>query len=135
WPSDEGKEAKSGRTVQSTIDPRRVVVASMLLLQVLMAILATAQLMEVVNEWLAMGIVAIVYIIFGLGLPRAVAGINSEPLLQRVLRMGRTGSVILSPVEFLVDRCAGLFAAILPAGEEEPESYGLEEEILPRHPE
>lgn len=135
WSSDEGKETKSGRTVQSTIDPRRVVVASMLLLQVLMAILATAQLMEVVNEWLAMGIVALVYIVFGLGLPRAVAGINSEPLLQRTLRFGRVGSIILSPLEFVVDRCARLFATILPESDEEPESYGLEEEILPRHPE
>ncbi len=135
WPSEEGRESKGSRTVQSAIDPRRVVVASMLLLQVLMAILATAQLMEVVNDWVAMGIVAFVYIIFGLGLPRAVAGINSEPLLQRTLRIGRVGSIILTPLEFVVDRASQAFAAILPVGEEEPESYGLEEEILPRHPE
>ena len=130
--SDEPKETRGSRTVQSTIDPRRVVAASMLLLQVLMAILATAQLMEITNDWVAMGIVVLVYIIFGLGLPRAVAGMNSEVVLGRVLRFGRVATVILSPLEIVVDRSSRLFAAILPQGESDPESYGLEEEMMPR---
>jgi putative hemolysin len=133
WP-EEVREGRGSRTVQSTIDPRRIIAASMLLLQVLMAILATAQLMAVTNDWLAMGIVVLVYIVFGLGLPRAVAGTNSEALLQRVLRIGKVGTVILSPLEYLVDRAAGIFAAVLPRGEADTESYGLEEEILPRRP-
>jgi CBS domain containing-hemolysin-like protein len=130
--SDEPKETRGSRTVQSTIDPRRVVAASMLLLQVLMAILATAQLMEITNDWVAMGIVVLVYIIFGLGLPRAVAGMNSEVVLGRVLRFGRVATVILSPLEIVVDRSSRLFVAILPQGESDPESYGLEEEMMPR---
>jgi putative hemolysin len=130
--NDEAKEAKGSRTVQSTIDPRRVIAASMLLLQVLMSVLATAQLMEITNDWVAMGIVVLIYIIFGLGLPRAVAGMNSEVVLGRVLRFGRIASVILTPLEIVVDRTARLFASILPQGDGEPESYGLEEEMMPR---
>jgi CBS domain containing-hemolysin-like protein len=97
-----------------------------------MSILATAQLMEITNDWVAMGIVVLVYIIFGLGLPRAVAGMNSEVVLGRVLRFGRVATVILSPLEIVVDRSSRLFAAILPQGESDPESYGLEEEMMPR---
>jgi len=130
--NDEPREQRGSRSVQSTIDPRRVIAASMLLLQVLMAILATAQLMEITNDWLAMGIVVLVYVIFGLGLPRAVAGMNSDVLLGRVLRAGRIATVILAPLEFVVDRTSRFFASILPQGEDEPESYGLEEEMLPR---
>ncbi|HYJ13115.1 MAG TPA: hemolysin family protein [Thermomicrobiales bacterium] len=130
--NDETKESRGSRTVQSTIDPRRVIAASMLLLQILMAILATALLMEITYDWLAMGVVVLVYIVFGLGLPRAVAGMNSEVVLGRVLQFGRVASIILAPLEIVVDRTSRFFASILPQGDGEPESYGLEEEMMPR---
>jgi len=130
--NDEAKESRGSRTVQSTIDPRRVIAASMLLLQILMAILATALLMEITYDWLAMGVVVLVYIVFGLGLPRAVAGMNSEVVLGRVLQFGRVASIILAPLEIVVDRTSRFFASILPQGDGEPESYGLEEEMMPR---
>jgi Mg2+/Co2+ transporter CorB len=64
------------RSVQSLVDPRRVLAASMILLQVLMAIVATGQLIEYYGQslmWLAMLTVAVVFILFGLALPRALA--------------------------------------------------------------
>src|SRR5688500_16614271 len=76
------------RTVQSLVDPRRILAASMVLLQVLMAILATGQLADFLDSpdragttWLAMAIVALVYLILGVALPRAIASKQLDSFL------------------------------------------------------
>lgn len=125
------EESARGRSVQSLIDPRRLLAASMVLLQVIMAILATGQLMSVLDDWLAMLVVVVAYIVFGIALPRALANTASDALLQRVLQVGKVAALILSPIEKLISRLSGVFATALPGDINEPESAGLEEELRP----
>ncbi len=129
------------RSVQSLADPRRALAASMLLMQVLMAVIATGQLTHVVDRttdrdfsWVAIGIVALVYLVLGQALPRALAEKQLDRFLNGVLAVAHVVTVVLVPVTWLVERTASLFARILPGERVEPESFGLEEELRPlRH--
>ncbi|MDQ3541278.1 MAG: hemolysin family protein [Chloroflexota bacterium] len=129
------------RSVQSLADPRRALAASMLLMQVLMAVIATGQLTHVVDRttdrdfsWVAIGIVALVYLVLGQALPRALAEKQLDSFLNGVLAVAHVVTVVLVPVTWLVERTASLFARILPGERVEPESFGLEEELRPlRH--
>lgn len=129
------------RSVQSLADPRRALAASMLLMQVLMAVIATGQLTHVVDRttdrdfsWVAIGIVALVYLVLGQALPRALAEKQLDRFLNGVLAVAHVVTIVLIPVTWLVERTASLFARVLPGERVEPESFGLEEELRPlRH--
>ena len=126
------------RTVQSLVDPRRILAASMILLQVLMAILATGELIRAFEgatddplQWLAMLIVAAVFIVFGLALPRAIAAKQMDRFLGAVLRLGHFATVLLVPLNWLVEMVALGFSRILPGDDVEPDNVALEEELRP----
>ena len=127
------------RTVQSLVDPRRALAASMILLQVLMAILATGQLIEFFDNstndswpWLAMLIVAAVFVIFGLALPRAMAGKKMDRFLDSVLKLGQLATVLLVPLNWIVEKTSSAFATMLPGADADHDNFGLEEELRPR---
>jgi CBS domain containing-hemolysin-like protein len=120
------------KTVQSLVDPRRLLAATMVLLQVIMAILATGQLGEVVNKWVAMAIVAIVFVVLGLALPRALASKSSDSYLGNVLKVGHIVTVILTPVDRAIEALARAITEILPGDTIEPDAAALEEELRPR---
>ncbi len=129
------------RSVQSLADPRRALAASMLLLQVLMAVIATGQLTHLFDRtsdrdlsWVAIGIVAIVYLLLGQALPRALAEKQLERFLNGVLAVAYVVTLILVPVTWMVEKAASLFSRVLPGERVEPEFFGLEEELRPlRH--
>ncbi len=131
-------DAPRHRTVQSLVDPRRILAASMILLQVLMAILATGALIRTFEgatdnslQWLAMLIVASVFIVFGLALPRAIAAKQMDRFLGAALRLGYFATVLLVPLNWLVVQVAQGFSKILPGEDVEPDNVGLEEELRP----
>jgi len=124
------------RTVQSLVDPRRILATSMVLLQVLMAILATGELISFLEgtpaaAWLAMGIVALTFLVFGIALPRAIASKQLDRFLGGVLRLGHVATVLLVPLNWLVEQIAEAFARILPGRDVEPDSFGVEDELRP----
>ena len=136
-----GPEAPSGhRSVQSIADPRRALFATMLLVQVLAAIVASVQMESLLNDhrerddysWLASLIVVLLYLVFGQALPRALAAKDLERFLNGVIRIAQVLTTILRPVTWLVDRVALLFARILPGRLDEGEVEALEEELQPR---
>jgi len=131
-------EPPRNRSVQSLVDPRRALAASMVLLQVLMAIVATAQLIEFFDGsrngpllWLSMLIVALSYIVLGLALPRAIASKYHDLFLGSMLRLGHVATIVLAPLSWIVEKTAGHFATVLPGKDAVPEHYGLEEELRP----
>ncbi|MDQ3656519.1 MAG: CNNM domain-containing protein, partial [Chloroflexota bacterium] len=140
------KDARDGRddlprhrTVQSLVDPRRILAASMILLQVLMAILATGALIRAFEaatdsplQWLAMLIVASVFIVFGLALPRAIASKEMDRFLGAVLRLGHLATILLVPLNWIVEQVALGFSRVLPGHDVEPDNVALEEELRPR---
>ena len=124
--------AGAHRSVQSIADPRRALFATMLLAQVVAAIVAAVQMESVLNEhwagddysWLASLIVVVLYLVFGQALPRALAAKNLERFLNGVIRIARVLTAILKPVTWFVDRVALLFARILPGRLDEGEEIG-----------
>lgn len=137
-PRDGRDETSRHRTVQSLVDPRRILAASMILLQVLMAILATGELGRTFAAstnapvaWLAMPIVAVAFIVFGLALPRAIAAKRMDRFLGAMLRLGHIATILLVPLNRIVEFVAEGFCRILPGEDAEPESVGLEEELRP----
>jgi putative hemolysin len=135
-----GGEAQARqRTVQSLVDPRRILAASMVLLQVLAAIVATGALIEVFTtssgdprQWLAMFIVGLVYLVFGIALPRALATRRFDRFVAAVLRLGHLATKILTPLNWLVERTAELIVRILPGPVAPAETFGFEEELRAR---
>jgi CBS domain containing-hemolysin-like protein len=134
-----GDESPRHRTLQSLVDPRRVLAASMVLLQVLTGILATGALIEVFDnasgeprEWLSMAIVALTYLLFGMALPRALAARKLDRFLQAVMGIGHFATVMLTPLNWVVERVAEVFARVLPGEEAPPANYGFEEELRAR---
>ncbi|CAN5848949.1 MAG: hemolysin family protein [Thermomicrobiales bacterium] len=132
------EEPPRHRSVKSLVDPRRVLASSMVLLQVLMAIVATGQFIELFDGsrsspylWLSMAIVAFAYIVLGLALPRALASKHLDRFLGSMLRLGHLATIILVPLNLIVERTAELFAKVLPGEEAAPDSYGLEDELRP----
>jgi len=137
-PKDTREDAPRHRSVQSLVDPRRILAASMILLQVLMAILATGELIRVFEaatdnplRWLAMAIVAAVFIVFGLALPRALASKQLDRFLVRALRLGHIATILLVPLNWIVEQVAKAFLRVLPGEDAEPDTFGLEEELRP----
>lgn len=126
------------RSVQSLVDPRRILAASMILLQVLMAIVATGELARFFEgttgdplQWIAMLIVASAFIVFGLALPRALASKQLDRFLGAVLRLGHIATILLVPLNWIVEQVARGFTRVLPGQDAEPETFGLEEELRP----
>lgn len=136
-----GKARSRQRSVQSLADPRRTLAASMLLLQILAAVVATSQLTHLLDQstsydfsWLSVFLVGIIYLVVGQALPRALAERRIEGFLDRILRIAHVVTILLVPVTWLVEKAADLFLLILPGERVEPESFGLEEELRPlRH--
>lgn len=129
------------RSVHTLADPRRALAASMFLLQIFAAIIATSQLTRLLDRstdrnltWLPVAIVGVVYLVVGQALPRALAERSLQGFLDRVLRVAYVVSLLLVPITWLVEQIAELFHRILPGERVEPESHGLEEDLRPlRH--
>ena len=129
------------RSVHTLADPRRSLAASMFLLQILAAIVATSQLTRLFDRltdrnlsWLPVLIVGIVYLIVGQALPQALAERSLHGFLDRVVRVAYVVTLLLVPATWVVEKAAELFHRVLPGEREEPESHGLEEDLRPlRH--
>lgn len=126
------------RSIHSLADPRRALAASMFLLQVLAAIVATSQLTHLLDRsternfsWLPVVIVGVIYLIVGQALPRALAERHLQTFLDRILRVAYVVTLLLVPITWLVEKTAELFQRVLPGERVEPESHGLEEELRP----
>ena len=129
------------RSVHTLADPRRSLAASMFLLQILAAIVATSQLTRLLDattdrnlSWLPVLIVGVIYLLVGQALPRALAERSLQGFLDRVLRVAHVVTLFLVPITWTVDKAAELFHRVLPGQRVEPESHGLEEDLRPlRH--
>ncbi len=133
------REEKQQRTVKSLLDPRRSLSSSMLVIQVLGAIVAAAvltQLFDAISDydlsWVAIIVVGCVYLVLGQALPRALADSGADRYLGWVLHVARVGMAAIWPLTWLVDRVAFVIAGTIP-GEPSPVEFdGFEEELRRR---
>ncbi|CAN5636061.1 hemolysin family protein [soil metagenome] len=103
------------------IDPRQGLIATMVLIQVLTAIIAASMLTIVFDQtiaaevdWLAIAVVIMLYLIFGQIVPRAADEKELDPHLERIVGIGRTGAMLVAPVSWLIDVGTRWTRGILP---------------------
>ncbi len=128
---------RSGRNTRTFVNPRRAMASAMLFVQLLVTVIAGSQLTQLVDQWthdrfdwLAIVLVAVVYVIFGLALPRAIVDKQlSDASLERALGIGRGVTRLLAPVAWVVERFAELFRAVIPGENAIPDNVGTEDEL------
>ncbi|HLU37586.1 MAG TPA: hemolysin family protein [Thermomicrobiales bacterium] len=136
-PEATGQESRIGRTTGSVLNTRRRIAGASLFVQMLATVIAGAQITALVDNLtegefgpLAVLITAIVYIVFGLALPRAIADKTvSDSLLDRVFALGRALASIAAPVLWLVEKLGLLFRKILPGEDADSSIVGNEDEF------
>lgn len=136
-PEATGQESRIGRTTGSVLNTRRRIAGASLFVQMLATVIAGAQITALVDNLtegefgpLAVLITAVVYLVFGLALPRAIADKTvSDSLLDRVFALGRALASIAAPVLWLVEKLGLLFRKILPGEDADSSIVGNEDEF------
>lgn len=141
--SDDSDGDKHGqRTTGALVNPRRAMAGAMLFVQILATVVAGSQFTQLVDQWThdafdwgAIVIVALVYVVFGLALPRAIVDKDlAEETLDRAIDIGRGVTRALSPVAWLVEMLARAFRVVIPGTDASQEVVGTEDELrLRRH--
>lgn len=118
---------------RSGVDPRHGLVATMVLIQVLAAIIAASTLTHVFDkaitadvDWLAIAVVILFYLIFGQIVPRATDEKELEPYVDRIVGIGQAASKLVAPVNWLIEQGVRRARVILPGStvsmvDDEPE--------------
>lgn len=128
------------RSTTSLVNPRRAMAGAMILVQLLATVVAGSQITRLVDQWthdefnwIAILVVAVIYIVFGQSLPRAIVDKQrSEPFLDRVLGAGRAVTRLLAPVTWLVGSLADLFMMVIPGPDADVQAVGTEDELAQR---
>jgi putative hemolysin len=136
-PEPSGHGARFGRTTASVLNTRRRIAGAALFVQMLATVFAGAQLTALVDNLtdgefgaLAILITAVVYIVFGLALPRAIADKDvSDAVVDRVFALGRAVASIAAPVLWVVEELGRLFRRILPGEDIDHMALGTEDEF------
>jgi CBS domain containing-hemolysin-like protein len=133
--SDSGH--RGGRSTRTLVNPRRAMASAMLFVQILATVVAGSQVTQLFDQWshdnfdwMAIILVAAVYIVFGQALPRAIVDKQlSDAAIDRALGAGRAVTRLLAPIAWVVESLADLFKAIIPGPDAEPEIVGTEDEL------
>jgi CBS domain containing-hemolysin-like protein len=114
-------EASGRQRGRGGIDPRQGLIATMVLIQVLAAIIAASALTIVFDQtiaaevdWLAIAVVIVLYLIFGQIVPRAADEKELDPHIERIVGIGSTASKLVAPINWLIDAGARWTKGILP---------------------
>lgn len=114
-------ETSGRQRYRLTTDPRHRLVAAMVLVQVVAAIVIAGLLTHVFadaggegNDWLAILVAILVYLVLGQVLPRALGEQAIEARLDQVINLGQSLAKLFSPLLWLVDRGVRLVRSWLP---------------------
>jgi putative hemolysin len=136
-PESRGTSHRHHRTTSSIVNPRRSIAGAMLFTQLLLTVIASSQITALIDnfthndfDWVAIFIIAIVYLVFGLALPRGIVDKTvSGDMTDRLISIGRGIANLMRPVNWLVDQMTRLFRFIIPGDENTDEAVGTEEEM------
>jgi len=138
-PPEPETHSRAHRTTRSIVNPRRAMANAMRFVQIIAVVIASAQIIHLIDRsadndvsWLAIVLVGIIYIVFGLALPRAVADKQLDGLVELSLRVGRGATRLLAPLDWAVERLAGGFKRMIPAPDVPPQTVGAEDELRQR---
>ena len=128
---------KSQRSLSKYLNARRSMAGAMRFIELLAAVIAASQLMALLDSWtsndfswLSIVMIAVVYIVFGRAVPRAVTSRNiPEERLLRLFSIGRIGVTITSPIAWLQESISTLIQKVLPGEPVVEEAVGTEDEL------
>jgi CBS domain containing-hemolysin-like protein len=110
--------------------------SAMLFIQIIAAVVASGQVTHLIDRstdrdlsLLAILLVAVIYIIFGLALPRAIADKQLDRFFDLVLKVGRAVTRLMGPVDWLVERLAGFFHILIPGPVAVQDTFGVEADL------
>ena len=127
-------EASGRQRARDVNDPRHGLSAAMVLAQVVAAIITAGLLAYIFGQvfgtdldWLAIVITIVAYLLIGQVVPRAIGEKEFEPHIDRIIGYGRTISLVLAPVIWLIDTGVRQLKRILPgAAARQEEDEGSE---------
>ena len=127
-------DSPGSKKARGGIDPRQGLIATMVLIQVLSAIFAASLLTYVFSkvftvdlDWLAIAVVIVYYLVFGQIVPRAADQKELEPYVDRLVGVGRAGSLLVAPVNMLIEAGVRRAKVILPGAAASIEDEEAEE--------
>ena len=128
---------KHHRSLANYLNMRRSIAGAMRLVELLAAVIAASQLVAMIDSWtttdfnwFSIVMIAIVYLVFGRALPRAIATRSfSEERLASLFGLGRFGATLVRPFAWLEENLATLIERILPGTRAEEETVGTEDEL------
>ena len=128
---------KHHRSLANYLNTRRSIAGAMRLVELLAAVIAASQLVAMIDSWtttdfnwFSIVMIAIVYLVFGRALPRAIASRSfSEERLVSLFSLGRFGATLVRPFAWLEENLAALIERVLPGTRAEDESVGTEDEL------
>ncbi|MDP9364192.1 MAG: hemolysin family protein [Chloroflexota bacterium] len=129
-------EERGQRSVQGLLDPRRSLVAALVLVEAVAIATAASLLTTVAGRELgtaehvvAVAAVALVFLLLGQALPRALAATNPERAAVALVGLARVLAFVVRPLTIVVDALARGLARVLPGPSEPPPPVGTEEEL------
>jgi putative hemolysin len=125
------------RTTSSVVNPRRSIASAMVFLQLILTVIASSQIVALFDPlmhdefgWLAILVIALVYITFGLALPRAIVEkTGTDASLDRFYALGRGMAKVFQPVSWLVERVSSLFRLLIPGEARSIDAIATEDEM------
>jgi magnesium and cobalt exporter, CNNM family len=130
------EQAGRQRSLQRLLDPQRTLIAALLLVQAIAIAVAVSVLTTAIGRELgrfehlmAIVIVAVVYLVFGLALPRALARWRPAHIVGFVLVAGGVLEWLARPLTALVEAFSRGFSRLLPAEPDDEAPAGTEDEL------
>lgn len=125
------------RTLAGYLNARRSLAGAMRLIEMLASVLAANQIMALIDRWtttdfnwFSIVMIALVYLIFGRAIPRAIASREiGESRLARLFGFGRMGESLVRPFTWFEESLASLLERVLPGEPAQEPSVGTEDEL------
>jgi CBS domain containing-hemolysin-like protein len=125
------------RSLAAYLNARRSLAGSMRLIELLASVVAASQIVALIDRWttrdfnwLSIVMVALVYLVFGRAIPRAIATRDlGESRLTRLFGIGRLGESLVTPFTWFEESLATLFERIVPGERVEEPTVGTEDEL------
>ena len=135
-----GHSSRQQRSVGTYLNARRSLSSSMRFIELLATIVAASQLTALIDRWttsdfswFSIVMIALVYLIFGRAIPRAIASRQiSEDRLTRLFGLGRLGQSLVKPFTWIEETLATMLERVLPGERVVDDSIGTEDELKMR---
>ncbi|MDQ3043637.1 MAG: hemolysin family protein, partial [Chloroflexota bacterium] len=125
-----------GRSVEGLLAPNRSLTTSLLIVEILSAIVATSMLSALFRRGFDAGsyffpiaLVLIGFLIFGQAMPRALARRRPDQVSSFVRGVAQVLVVVVRPLLYLVDQMASAIGKVFPAHHGSPVPIGEEDEL------